>query len=244
MKKWIINIFLIFPIIALHQILGQELVNKETRIVIENDEWQLIGDLLIPVAKETVPAVLLLNQATGDRAVYKEFANYLALKGIASLRLDLRGHGESINAGRFDPADKESMKYIWEADADIVFALEYLSSNLAIDSNRIGVVGASYSGEEMAEAGRNHKYRQMYVALSPGSFSKASIDAIDSSAVPWLFITSKEDRFLQKIVAAVQEKSNNVELIILPGDVHATDILESRPDLAKRISIWLAAGLK
>lgn len=244
MKTTILSVLLICQGFAFQQTDEQVLTNKETRIVLRNDEWQLVGDLLIPVTGQTVPAVLLLNQAAGDRTVYKNLANYLALRGIASLRLDLRGHGESINAGRFVPADTETRKFIWEADADIVFALEYLSSNIAIDANRIGVVGASYSGEEMAEAGRNHKYMQMYVALSPGSFSESSITSIDSSAVPWLFITSKEDRFLQDIVAAVQEKSDKVELVIIPGETHATNILKERPDLAERISIWLASGLK
>jgi hypothetical protein len=39
-------------------------------------------------------------------------------------------------------------------------------------------MGASYSGEELAEAGRIIGYVQAYVELSPGSFSDESIDGI------------------------------------------------------------------
>jgi alpha-beta hydrolase superfamily lysophospholipase len=75
--------------------------DKETRITIENDGWKLAGDLLIPESKKLVPAVILINKANGNRRVYKKIAKHLAENRIASLRLDLRGHGESINKGKF-----------------------------------------------------------------------------------------------------------------------------------------------
>ncbi len=96
----------------------------------------------------------------------------------------------------------------------------------------------------MAEAGREHGYGQAYVALSPGSFSEESILAIDSSGVPWLFITSKDERFLREITASLQEQSQTVELVIVPGTRHATDILEAHPDMAERVAVWLAQRLR
>ena len=72
----------------------------DTRVVIESRGWQLIGDLCIPGSEKRCPAVLLLNKAAGDRTVYDELARQLAARGIASLRLDLPGHGESVNLGR------------------------------------------------------------------------------------------------------------------------------------------------
>ena len=105
------------------------------------------------------------------------------------------------------------------------------------------MVGAGYSGEEMAEAGRMYGYGQAYVALSPGSFSEESIQAIDSSGVSWLFITSKGDRFLQEITAVLQEQSQTVERVMLPGTRHATDMLEAHPDMAERVAVLLAQRL-
>jgi len=219
---------------------------QANRIVIESDGWELIGDLSIPDSRDRLPAVLMLNQAAGNRQPYERLATELAERGIASLRLDLRGHGESTNLGEFIPqsaSEQDRETQIWDANEDVVAAHQYLLKHPNIDSTRIGVVGASYSGEEMAEAGRNTAYAQAYVALSPGSFGDESIDAMDVSRVPWLFIVSKDDQFLHEIVAKVREKTQTVEILYIPGDKHATDILDDRTDLSERMATWLAANL-
>ncbi len=109
-----------------------------------------------------------------------------------------------------------------------------------IDADRIGVVGASYSGEEMAQAGRMNGYAQAYIALSPGSFSEESIKEIDPSGIPWLIAIAKDDQYLQSHLVALQELSREIELVVIPGSRHATDILEARPGLGDRLAIWLA----
>jgi len=226
--------------------IGAVAAEQADRIVIESDGWELIGDLLIPDSNDASPAVLMLNQAAGTRQPYEELAAELAERGIASLRLDLRGHGESTNLGEFIPqsaSDKDRKTLIWDANADVVAAHQYLLQHPNIDSTRIGLVGASYSGEEMAEAGRITAYAQAYVALSPGSFSDESIDAMDVPTVPWLFIVSKNEQFLHEIVAKVGEKTRTVEILYIPGDKHATDILDARADLSERIAAWLSVKL-
>ena len=222
----------------------QESAVEETRIKLENEGWELVGDLLLPASEGPLPAVLMLNQAAGDRMVYKELALQLAARGIASLRLDLRGHGESTNLGRFVPGERQRSPLIWDAEVDVTAAHQYLRSHARIDGDRIGIVGASYSGEEMAEAGRVDGYAQGYVTLSPGSFSEESIAGIDASGVPWLFIISKNERYLQEITAMLQAQSQTVEIVIVPGARHATDILEAHPDMAERIAVWLAQRLR
>lgn len=226
--------------------IGPVTAEQADRVIIESDGWELIGDLLVPDPHDKAPAILMLNEAAGDRQPYEQLAAELAERGIASLRLDLRGHGESTNLGRFIPqeaSDQDRETLIWNADADVVAAHQYLLMHPAVDSDRIGIVGASYSGEEMAEAGRNTAYAHAYVALSPGSLSDESINAMDSSTVPWLFIVSKNERFLHEIVSKVHEKTRTVEILHLPGDKHATDILSARPGLSERIAIWLDAKL-
>lgn len=217
---------------------------EEARIEIDSDGWRLVGDLLLAPSPQRLPAVLLLNKAAGDRRVYTTLASELSRRGIATLRLDLRGHGESINLGRFVPGDTmRSEEIIWNAEADVIAATRYLRSHPRIDAERIGVVGASYSGEEMAEAGRIDGYARAYVALSPGSFSDQSIEAIDASGIPWFFIVSKHERYLHEIAAAVQARSRAAEILYVPGDQHATRILRDRPDLAERIAVWFARVL-
>ena len=74
----------------------QENQIKEVRVVIENQGWKLVGDLCLPPSEKSLPVVLMLNKADGDRTVYKGLAEQLAERGFASLRLDLRGHGEIV----------------------------------------------------------------------------------------------------------------------------------------------------
>lgn len=197
-----------------------------------------------PESDEPVPAVLMLNKAAGSRTAYVELAECLFDRGIASLRLDLRGHGESVNLGRFVPGEHERDPMIWDAEAGVIAAQEYLASVPRIRSDRIAIVGASYSGEEAAEAGRLAGHAQAYVELSPGSFSDESIAGIDSSGVPWLFVVSNNERHLKEIEAEVRRRSNSVEMVILPGEAYASNLLAVHRGLAERIAVWLEAHLK
>ena len=129
---------------------------------------------------------------------------------------------------------------IWDAAADVVAAQQYLRSHPGIDAARIAIMGGSYSGEEMAEAGRLVGYADAYVALSPGSFGDASIAGIDESGVPWLCVVTNEEHFLTEITAAGQSQSRTVEWLIVPGTEHATGILDVREDMAARIAVWIS----
>jgi dienelactone hydrolase len=213
----------------------------ETRVVLESDGWQLVGDLILPPGAGPAPAVLMLNKADGNRTAYEGLARLLAERGIASLRIDLRAHGESTNLGRFVPGDAT---WLAGSERDVTVAHEFLREHAAIDGDRIGVVGGSYSGESMAVAGRNHRYAQAYVALSPGSFSDQSLAAIDPSGVPWLFVTSREDRFLQGFELEVDSASSTAEMVVLSGAGHASDLLTMYPELPERVADWLAARLR
>ncbi len=212
---------------------------QQTRVTIPSQGWQLIGDLVMPVSERPVPAVLLLNKAAGDRSVYRDLAADLAERGMASLRLDLPGHGESTNLGRFVPGEQPRSPMIWDAEEQIRSAIQFLRSHPGVDGSRIGGVGASYSGEELAEAGRRFGYVQAYVMLSPGSFSAVSIQEIDASGVPWLYIASRDERYLREITDAVKAQSQRAHLELLPGTSHATDLLVTHPDLAPRVAVWL-----
>lgn len=217
-------------------------ITKE-RAVIANGEWELIGDLMVPELKKKAPAVLMLNKANGDRTVYSALAQKLADHGVASLALDLRGHGESINAGKFIPGEMDQNPLIWDSEQDVIAAVAFLKSHPKIDPTKIGGIGGSYSGEELAEAGRLTSYLAAYVELSPGSFSTESILGIDQSNVPWFFVVCRDERYLKEITQEVRDTSESVELLILPGTHHATRILENYPEMAERIALWFRLKL-
>lgn len=228
-------------------VLAQKTVTQETRVVIESDVWKIVGDLLIPKSEGAIPAVILLNRAAGERSEYRSLCAHLAEMGIASLRIDLRGHGESINKGKFVPFDSTSRKLMIEpSHEDVTTAFRYLKSVAGIDSQRIGFVGGSYSGEMMAIAARKSGYGKAYVALSPGSFSDESMELIDRSGIPWLFIKSADEKAppMKDLFTILREKSRKAQIIEVDGTEHASKILGAHPEVAEMIAVWFKHQLE
>jgi len=229
---------------ALNAFLYEHVPASGRRVVIDNDGWQLVGDLTLPLSDGPWPAALLLHNAAGSRVEQQDLAVALARRGIASLRLDLRGHGDSINRGRFDPDDLDGTRHLVDdAPADVQAALEALPVLTAIDPTRVAVVGASYTGETAAEAARAMgRYQAAYVMLSPGDFSEESIAAVDGSGADWLFLRSATERpFFDELFADIAAGSN-AEIRVVPGTAHGTRILQA-PEMVRQVADWIAARL-
>jgi dienelactone hydrolase len=113
----------------------------------------------------------------------------------------------------------------------------------SIDSSRMGLVGASYSGEAVGVASRSSVKVHAIVALSPGSLSDESIGGIDSSRVPWLIIVSRDEKHLKQVFTELAARSHTAETIEMSGTAHATDLLETHPELNAMIAAWVTAKL-
>jgi uncharacterized protein len=117
---------------------------EETReqIVIENQGQKIFGILHRPVMAEPCPAVLICHGFGGHKVgryrLYVTLAKKLSEQGIASLRIDFRGSGDS--EGEFSEMTLEG-----EVD-DTLKALKCLSEHQMIDSKRIGLFGRSLGG--------------------------------------------------------------------------------------------------
>jgi hypothetical protein len=59
-----------------------------------------------------------------------------------------------------------------------------------------------------------------------------------------LFVTSREDRFLQGFELEVDSASSTAEMVVLSGAGHASDLLTMYPELPERVADWLAARLR
>lgn len=215
-------------------------------VELASGSWRLKGDFRRAPGEtgDSRPAVLLLNTTAGDRRAHERLAGELAHRGIASLRIDLRGHGESDNAGRFDP-EQPDMTLIEEAWRDVEVALRALKSISGVDATRIAIVGAGYSGEAMAEAARQSPlgYVRSYVGLSPGSFSEESARAIDGSGARWLLMHSRGERFAPAAVERARGLSRTAEIQVVEGVGHGTDLLRMPAATPARLADWLAATL-
>lgn len=129
-----------------------------------------------PQHDEAVPAVLLLHgfasqkDEVGD--MYKRLAAALAEAGIASLRIDFRGWGES--AGQMTASSVHGQV------EDAATAYDYLRSLDAVNAERIGVVGFSLGGgiAIVSAAQEPQRYASMVLWSSVGDFKADFLDSL------------------------------------------------------------------
>lgn len=114
----------------------------ERQISFENAGQTLYGFLHAPEGAGPHPAVALLHGFGGNhmepRAIFTRTARRLASSGIAALRFDFRGSGDS--EGEFRDASIESEV------SDARAGLRFLAEQSEVDADRLGLVGLSLGG--------------------------------------------------------------------------------------------------
>ena len=127
----------------------------ETIVQIASEGQTVVGTLALPAqGAPPFPVVLLLHGFTNvrdelpvagtDEAMYARAARSFGAAGVASLRIDFRGSGDSDGAW----PDTTFTGQI----SDTLAALDYLATQPAIDIQRLGVLGFSQGGLVAAEA--------------------------------------------------------------------------------------------
>ncbi len=122
------------------------------------DGQTVYGMMHLPERKGKVPAVAMCHGFTGNRIeahrLFVKTARILAANGIAALRFDFRGSGES--EGDFEQVTISS------EIADALEAINFLRKQPEIDHDRIGLIGLSLGGcVATCTAARNEKVRAL-----------------------------------------------------------------------------------
>lgn len=104
----------------------------------------IAGVMVCPDAARPSPALLLCHGALDFKENFAEMQSYLASRGIASLAVDMRGHGASSGPR-------------WHVDMDawvedIRRGLDFLQAHPAVRSNSLGAFGFSSGGTAVLEA--------------------------------------------------------------------------------------------
>ncbi len=113
-------------------------------IQLENEGLKIFGVLHLPdpLPPHPVPAVLICHGLAGNKCgkdrIYVRLATELTKRGIAALRIDFRGCGDS--EGELAQMSMESHV------SDATQALHYLSTHPAIDPNKLALFGRSFGG--------------------------------------------------------------------------------------------------
>jgi len=127
------------------------------------------GIICQPEAASPIPAVLMLHGFASSKNevgnLYQRLAKRLCEKGIASLRIDFRGNGNSTVLSM----EQSSIETMLE---DAETAYQYLNTQQWIDSSRMGIVGFSLGGGITIVTAAQHpaRYKALVTWSSVGDF--------------------------------------------------------------------------
>lgn len=199
-------------------LLAAPLSAEERDVRLETDAGAIVGTLRLPDAAELPPVVLLLHGFTGTRdelavagteeGVFSRTARRLAEDGLASLRIDFRGSGESEGAW-------EDTTFSGQI-ADALAALDWLAGQEDVDGDRIAVLGWSQGGLVAAHAAAERPEIDALVLWAPAAnplwnFSSvlgaetvaaglaADPDEIVTATLPWGAETRLRAGFFQEL---------------------------------------------
>ncbi|MFC1982735.1 alpha/beta hydrolase family protein [Chloroflexota bacterium] len=116
------------------------------RVIFQNSEVKLAGNLFIPAGEGPFPAIVIVHGAGKYTSQdYKYLSFFFVNHGFATLTYDKRGIGKS--SGSYKRVGVESGEVVLEDLAgDALAGVEFLKSNRQIDPNKIGFFGISQAG--------------------------------------------------------------------------------------------------
>lgn len=155
------------------------------------DGWTIGGRYLPP--RKSRPVVIFVHGAAAGKGEWEAFQDTLSRRGIGSLAIDLRGHGESQFGpkGRTDFSGFDESGEWARSGKDIEAAVAYLSKR-GIPARRIGYVGASIGANLMAAAKPAPRWLAL---LSPGFNYRGVRLPQPPAGVPVLVAASPPDAY-------------------------------------------------
>jgi len=150
------------------------------------DGQKVVGTLELPEGAAKPAVILLLHGFKGSRnelqipslkvGIYARAADAWAAKGLASLRIDFRGGGDSD--GSFEDTTISGQV------KDALAAVEFLQTEKSIDRTRIALVGWSQGGAVAATvAGRTKRLLRAIALWNPLVSPAGSIEAVFGAEV-------------------------------------------------------------
>lgn len=200
------------------------------------DEVTIVGDWV--TAPTTVGAVILLHTLQQNRLSWAPFQAVLARAGLASLAIDFRGHGESVEGPdgmrldfkNFTDDEQGTMVY------DVMGAFEWINRR-GIDPERITLVGASIGANIAVRMLAEESRIRAAVLLSPGDYHGVNVVTDIGAVLPhqslWMSASEGDDQAsFERTTEAYQAASSELKTFEpLKNAGHGTNIFTARPDL-------------
>ena len=218
------------------------------------DGFHIIGMLAKPpktTVKHKVPLVIFLHSIGEDSTEWGTFPAEVKEKlKVATLTLDLRGHGKSI-------LNKNSRKIYWQNfqnkdykkfPYDIVDVIKYLKDQYPeLDSSKTALVGTSLGANVALISGSYGLDIKTVIMLSPMLNYKGfdlRLPIVKYGNHPLLFIVSKKDKYpydsCLELIKFVQGKKM---LKVYPYGGTGVTLIKFQPDAKPLILDWLKESL-
>ncbi|MBC8327221.1 MAG: alpha/beta fold hydrolase [Planctomycetes bacterium] len=199
------------------------------------------------------PAVVLLHMYGGDKSDWGPLFGDLRQRGIASLAIDLRGHGESVlGAGGEDLAararerDPALFRAMWQ---DAQGAADWLVAR-GHRVERIGLLGASVGCSVAIDAARRNPELRVAGVLTPGQnyLGVPTLEHLKEWGGRQLLVVSSGEEWAggagPVVEALAQADGSRVGFWRLPGaGIHGTRMLAKVEGIQPRLAAWFEAAL-
>lgn len=147
-----------------------------------HDGYSLSGTLTVPGGRGKHPVVILAHQFQSDRDGWAPLVEKLNERGLATLALDLRGHGKSteqagtVVAVTSDFMASASLVGFDQIPADLALAASWVRKQKGVDGRHVGLAGASVGAFSVLLASPTIKPATV-LALSPAGMDAFGQDA-------------------------------------------------------------------
>ncbi len=201
------------------------------KFVNQKDNITLAGTLTLPNPTDKKPAVVILISGSGpqDRdeslAGHKPFlvlSDYLTRNGIAVLRYDDRGFGEST--GNFTEGTTADFA------TDVMSAIDFLKRRTDIDVNNIGLIGHS-EGAIIAPMVANLSKEVAFIVMLAGTGTQGKEVSLNQALDFRNFPVADEKQYEDYIKKAIEIASSDKEIEIVKRELttfyHNSELLAS-----------------
>jgi len=188
-------------------------MHKET-VSLSSQGVTLAGVLFLPDSASPASVFIICHGAGEFKENYFELCEVLVSRGVATLAIDMHGHGQSDGERYHVTMDQ------WVADVQA--AIDFLVKHPRIDGKRIGAFGLSSGGTAILEA----------AVIDPRLKALVALDATvrDSLPLPMsLFLKSLV--LIGKLKKLVTRKDLRLPLAKMSGGLH----LASDPELDRKL---------
>ena len=194
----------------------------------------------------TVGVVILLHMMPSDRKSWAPFQKVLAANNIASLAIDMRGHGDSISGDGGIKLDYKKFKDIQHQQTlnDVVGAVEWLNKK-NYPKNQILIVGASIGADLALWSLEEEPQLAGAVLLSPGNYR--GMDAVEqaSHVLPHQALlaagSDTDDPEAYDAARSIIEKASSERKAFFPykNAGHGIHLFSSDPQLMDKLAEWI-----